>query len=503
MERIKAFMADDGYEPIPILGDEWHDAVVVPFGELSANEYSWRSGNAYLKKEDNATVSWHNTETGQGMYGTGAVSNLAVVAYRYGPNSEYFAVAWYMANGGDTTTILEKAANDSFASNFYLYRGLYEDASSYIIEIDLTEWDDTPSTDPENDPLNMLPQGGEYADLQNFDLTDLISLSEIEEPETLDYGTMITAYQLEASELRAIGDALFITDFWTTLKNKFTGLSDPLSMILSAVELPFSLGVVPSYFAIGGEYVEDTNGQYIGCSKHTGRYKLFDFGSVHIKEVWGTARDYSDTSMDIFLPFVGMKTIDPEICIGSTLQLKANVDVWTGDILYMLHVTNNLYYNAQYVPYRWAGNVATKIPLGRVDSTTPILSAATSIGSIAAGLAVGGPFGAAAGFVSGAKGLSDIANKGFSPLAQSSGGTAGAVGAMDLLYPYIIVKRSIPQYPVDWRKHMGAPRFQTLNLDTISGFTRFANIQLVNMVGASKEEIDTLKTQLITEGIIL
>lgn len=505
MQTIKAFGADSGYSPIPIIGDDYDSAVVLPYAELSPDDYLWKSGNGYLQKIMTTTLQ-HVSVAGtfySGDYAVGNISNIAVVAYTYmSGDVKMLCLAWYMANDGDTSAILDRAHNDNFGSDFYLYRGTYAAAEQYLVDYELTEWDDTPSTDP-NDPENMLPEGGALADTQSYDLTDLIDISEIEEPESINYGSMLTAYQLDAAALQAIGDALFITDFWTTLKNKFSGLSDPLSLILSAVELPFTLGVVPSYFALGGEYVEDTGGHRIGCAKHTGRYVLFDFGSVLIKEVWGTARDYSDTSMDLYLPFVGMKQIDPEICIGSNLHLKANVDVWTGDILYMLHVSNSLYYNTQHVPYRWAGNVATKVPLGRVDATTPILSAATSIGSIAAGMAVGGPFGAAAGFIAGAKGLSDIANKGFSPLTQSSGGTAGAVGAMDLQYPYIIVKRSVPQYPKNWRKHIGAPRFQTLDLQSISGFTRFVDVQLVDMVGASKEEIDALKTQLITEGIIL
>lgn len=396
------------------------------------------------------------------------------------------------------------------------------------------DWDDMPSINPDVDPMNELPQGGEYADLGDWSETFMQSLDDLIEPETLNYGHFLTAYQLESSQLVDIGDFLFDTNFWTALKNKFEGLSDPLSMIVSAVEIPFTLGVVPTTFKLGGVEVEDSGGGAILCSKHTQRYLKYDFGSITLKEVWGTARDYTDCDISIFLPYVGMRRIDPDLGVNASLRLAAIIDVWTGDLNYMLQVSNanmqNKYYASSGVPYRWSGNCGNKIPIGKVDPSTPILNVAASLGSMALGaglMMAAGPAGAAAGagaagaaaagasgagaagigagagmMLSGAKGFMHDLTNGFNPIAQSSGNISGAIGYMDYQYPYLVIKRGIPSYPNNWRAEFGAPRYQEFQVGNLSGYTEFADIHADEINGASDDEKAMIE-DFMKAGVIL
>ena len=423
---------------------------------------------------------------------------------------------------------VDKYNNGQLGTDGWLYRGDWADSQDLIEEI--RDWDETPSTDPDNDPFNENPQGGEFAELGDFDETYQQLLSELPEPETLNYGHFLTAYQLDSGNLVDIGDFLFDTNFWTSLKNKFEGLSDPLSMIVSAVEIPFTLGAVPTTFKLGGIEVENGEGKAIMCAKHSTRYVKYGFGSIRLLEVWGTAKDYTNCDISIFLPYVGMRQIDPDLGVNSVLTLAVIIDVWTGDLNYMLEVNNNSmqnkYYGSAGVPYRWSGNCGNKIPIGKVDPSTPILNVAASLGSMAVGAGmmaltggIGGAAAAATGgmvtagsavgdgagaglITSGARGAMQDLTNGFSPIAQSSGNISGAVGYMDFQYPYLVIKRGVPSYPNNWRQEIGAPRYQEFQVGSLSGYTEFAEIHADAVNGASDDE-KLMIEEMLKAGVIL
>lgn len=462
--------------------------------------------------------------TASGVYSSLTDFNVTILALH---NTESDTLLYRVAPL-DPENFVTKFNNNQLGIDGVLYQGPYEDYAGNIEE--LREWDETPSTDPEDDPFNEFPQGGEFAELGDFDETYQQLLSELLEPETLDYGHFLTAYQLDSGNLVDIGDFLFDTNFWTSLKNKFEGLSDPLSMIVSAVEIPFTLGAVPTTFKLGGIEVENGEGQAIMCAKHSTRYVKYSFGSIRLLEVWGTAKDYTNCDISIFLPYVGMRQIDPDLGVNSVLTLAVIIDVWTGDLNYMLEVNNNSmqnkYYGSAGVPYRWSGNCGNKIPIGKVDPSTPILNVAASLGSMAIGagmmaltggiggaaaaatggmVSAGSAVGAGAGaglLTSGARGAMQDLNNGFSPIAQSSGNISGAIGYMDFQYPYLVIKRGVPSYPNNWRQEIGAPRYQEFLVSSLSGYTEFSEIHADAVNGASDDE-KLMIEDMLKAGVIL
>lgn len=388
------------------------------------------------------------------------------------------------------------------------------------------QWDETPSEDPE-DFKNVLPNGGEYADLGYFDDTDDMLEADMPDPDDLemDYSGLITCYSLFESGLQEFGRALFETNFWTSLMNKFNGLSDPLSMILDCTEIPIGalqgdgtvlceLGGIEVPAPEGGTYFIRTRGR---------RYHKASCGSITLKEVWGSAKDYTDCNISIFLPYCGVKELDPDIVLRCTLTLYVYIDLWNGDLLYLLHASNSdtqkKYFKQENVIYRWTGNCGKKIPLGRVDTSGQILQVASGLATVGLGLAAGGAMGGlafgggatmgnsilGATLYDGGRRTLDAMTNGFRPTVQSSGGVGGSVGRMDYQYPYLIIKRGVPEYPNNWRAEIGAPRNQTFQLSDLrdTGYTLFSHIQLGNMGNATEEEKSELERLLTTEGIIL
>lgn len=409
----------------------------------------------------------------------------------------------------DSSHALLHLHDGGWTYSYTLYNGSLSDAqeSGACEDIDDREWDETPTED-ENNPNNEDAIGGEFADRQPFDWSDNISLNALEDMldsiEELDYGGLIQPIILSESEdlhnLTDLNNGLFNANFWTNLKNRFDGLSDPLSMILDAIELPFRPYGAYGSMKLGGIQVSDGNGHDISVRKMSGRYARTRVGQLTLKEVWGSEKDYSQCSIQIYLPYVGVRDIDTDLAINYRLTLEAVFDLWNGDILYMLHCSNASssykYMTSEFVAYRWNGNCAKKVPLGRVDNTSPILSLLSVARNTAVGYATGGIIGAAVGGGMGAL------NANFNPTVQSSGNLSGSTGRMDFQYAYLIVKRGVPEYPNNWRNEIGAPRNQELLISSLTGYTLFNTVYLENIecMAEEKEELEKLLT---TEGVIL
>ena len=471
-------------------------------GTLSDPVTIWQSGTAYIQ-------SYHYIDS-QG-YSHYAIKYYPLSGWEWGtPTPPWTA--------GETTSydkiyiascvtgnrgFVWISSDDNFPSQLYLYNGTKDNLIAQT-EVN-TNWDDTPSED-ENNPFNENAIGGEFADRGAFDENDLMLLEDMPDPhaDEMGFGGLIMCYALHEIELVRISESLFLPNFWTSLKNKFEGLSDPMSFILDAVELPLPItdyGIGP--FKLGGIKVQDSGGNDIGCATYPYRFKKYDMGTIALKEVWGSEKDYSCTTISIFLPYVGVKELDPDIVLNSRLTLVLYVDRWNGDILYLLHASNNLarqkYYRQENVVYRFAGNCGRKVPLGRVDNSNQIIQAVSGLAGIGAGYAMGGVVGAVGGAV---PTIQNIAAGNFKPTVQTSGGVSGNTGRMDYQQAYLIIKRGVPEYPNGWRGEMGAPRNQMLTISSLSGYTLFSTVYLENIECMAEEKAE-LERLLTTEGVIL
>lgn len=413
---------------------------------------------------------------------------------------------------------------------------VYAGTDSVLVEE--RDWDETPSED-ETDPESIEPQGGEYADRGNFSETHIMDLLNLPNPEltmTMNYGGFLRTYVLDQTRLTAVGSSLFSPNFWTGLKQKFEGLSDPLQMIVNCIQIPiWDIGGSSGTMRIGGVEVEDEQGHKISVKMTSSRYIKASMGAVTLKEIWGSEKDYNDVSISIFLPYVGIKELDPDIVVGCTMTLTCYIDIWTGDVLYLLHVSNasaaKKYFTAQSVPYRWSGNCAKTVPIGRVDNTNKMLTMAGAIAGLGAGAMLAGIGGAAVagGVLSGAAGAvgassaalgsglgtmkaggalaavsaAKALHSGFNPTVHSSSGVTGSSGQMDYQYAYLMVKRGVPKYPNNWREQIGAVNYQTFQGVSMDGYTLFSEIHLTGMADASEAERAELERILTEEGVIL
>ena len=454
----------------------------------------WEGGGGYLKTYGVAgsqTNTWNVTR--KTLAGSDhSYQDTIVSSYNLEPGGAVFVWAFVLADGTfriqafpQRTDDYEHALYQINGSYTYwgneLFDGTWDEDSPLVEYVD--DWDESPSAD-ENDPERTGPQGGEYADTNPLGYGN----DDIDVPDTvneMDYSGLINAYQLDNGTLFAVGEAIFSSNTWQNLKLRFDGIGDPISYIISAVEIPYDARSTPTQFMLGGVLVEGPSGS-VAVNKIGKRYHILNFGSINLKETWGTEKDYTTTDISIYLPYVGVKDLDTSIVMNSVITVKAFLDVWNGDLLYMIVVDNKAaaykYLGSHGIVYRFQGNCGKQIPIGKVDNSNQMMAMTGAMASMGVGLMTANPMmaiGGAAGLIGGAA---------MSPKVSTAGGITGAIGRADVQYPYLIIKQSVPVYPKGWRAHFGAPRYQTLKIGDLTGYVKCADVHAENIEGANDAE---------------
>ena len=81
-----------------------------------------------------------------------------------------------------------------------------------------------------------------------------------------------------------------------------------------------------------------------------------DCGSVTIEETHMNSLDYEKTTVEVFLPFIGLQTLDTVKVMGKTIKLLYKVSVLTGDCIAMLIDSNNIMFET------FNGSMSFKVP---------------------------------------------------------------------------------------------------------------------------------------------
>lgn len=225
----------------------------------------------------------------------------------------------------------------------------------------------------------------------------------------------------------------------------------------------------------------------------TNQYETIDCGTVTISEHFGDARDYVNTTIDIMLPFIGIRQLNTADIVGSTINLKYTCDVLTGVCLAQIFVTKS---GVTQCLYQYEGNCSVQIPLTAADRSRLVSGLTSSLASAVAGGAAGGPVGAIGGAVMGAvSGLSHSAT------LQRTGGLSGNSGAMGIKTPYIIITRKMANQLDDYYNKMGAAASYTARLGDLNGFTKVRSVQ-VDTLSCSSYEKEQIESYL-TSGVII
>lgn len=217
------------------------------------------------------------------------------------------------------------------------------------------------------------------------------------------------------------------------------------------------------------------------------QYVTVDCGSVDLDEYFGNVFDYSPfTSVSIYLPFIGIVSLNVEDVMRSTVSVTYGVDVFTGACLAMVEVVRDSH---TVVMYQYSGVASVEYPLtGSVHSglINGILGIAGGIAGVAAAAS-------GVGAVAGASAIAGgIANLNRSNNARS-GSFSGNVGAMGIKKPYLIIERPQTKVAETFPTLDGFPTNYSIRLGDCSQHVVCKTVH-VSGISATEKELQMIES---------
>lgn len=272
-----------------------------------------------------------------------------------------------------------------------------------------------------------------------------------------------------------------------------------------------------------------------------------DCGTLKLDPYYGSALDYSPyTKVSIFLPYIGMVSVDTDEVMGRTLQIKYRTDICSGACVAKILVDGN-------VLYQYTGHCAINIPFSAADFSSYV-SSVMSTAKLAGTLALGasgalGPVAVSEITQQTGEAITKTVNTernpetgrqirlssqtqtrtpseitttkasyaGISPAnvtntvgevisskphVEHSGSFSGTSGYLGVRRPYVIIKRPNMCMPANYQSLNGFPCMITLKLGDCKGFTRVQQVVLSNMGKATNPEQAEI-LGLLKNGVIL
>jgi hypothetical protein len=213
------------------------------------------------------------------------------------------------------------------------------------------------------------------------------------------------------------------------------------------------------------------------------QYVTVDCGSVDMQEYFGNVFDYPPyTEVSIYLPFIGIRQLDPSDVMRSTISVKYHVDVLTGACLAEVNVQRDA---SGGTLYTFSGDAAVRYPVSSgsyMGIVSGLIGVATSIVSGNLLPALGG-----------ATRLHTNVDR--------SGSFTGNSGAMGSKVPYLIISRPQTAMADKFETLSGYPSNTFTPLSACKGFTqvKYCHVENLSATETEKNEIE----QLLKEGVIL
>lgn len=292
---------------------------------------------------------------------------------------------------------------------------------------------------------------------------------------------LYTVYNPSNANLNSLGAYLWDASIVRQLVELFT--NNPMDAIISLHQIYATPATGSAQHIILGCLDSGVSADVV-----TDQYVTIDCGTVNVPELYGDARDYTGVQCEVFLPFIGLRTLDCHDVICCSVNIVYHIDVYTGSTLAEIRVSKQ---GVTQTLYTFEGNCSVQIPLTAADRSRMVQGiVAATTGLITGG--VGAMAGAAAASALGGAAQTSI---------QKSSGFSGNAGAMGCKKPYIVVTRQKSADAVNYQHMIGNPTNKQVRLIDCRGFTKVSSVH-VDIPRATDQE-KLLIEQRLKEGIVI
>lgn len=209
-----------------------------------------------------------------------------------------------------------------------------------------------------------------------------------------------------------------------------------------------------------------------------------DCGSLDVNEYFGTFLDYQ-TNVSIYLPYIGIKSLNVNDVMDSNIHLVYNVDNQTGECVAFIKC-NKFNQNLNSVMYSFSGNMGTQLPINSRDTSTQYLALLNATSQMVAG-----------NYVS----ATNIAVTGLSPTIEKAGRLDSNSGNISVLRPYLIVERPMWQKPSNYGEYQGETAYIYDKLSNLSGYVEIEAVKS-ELNGVPKESRERI-IELLQNGVYI
>ena len=332
-------------------------------------------------------------------------------------------------------------------------------------------------------PMATESQGGTDGDFDissdSLDIPDLPSEGVAISPRAGDL------YLCNETVLGNLQRQLFDSNISAAIKDIFTNVPD---CILSIMSFPLPTSAYTVRFASN----IFAGGQDLGNTTETNvikRYIEYDCGTVNLHLFWDSALDLNPyTKLNIFIPGVGMRPLDADICMSHDIGLKYHIDLLTGVCVAFITVDGDVY-------QQHTGNIGQQMAFSGTRNgqiMTGILSGLAGNASNVANMS--NP-------ISGASNLVATTLSAFKVPRTVIGNFGGSTAQLAVQQPYIEIERPIQQLPRDYTKYNAYPCYMTAQLINLSGWTEVQDI-FIDDIDCTQAEREKL-LNLLHNGVIL
>lgn len=322
---------------------------------------------------------------------------------------------------------------------------------------------------------------------------------DVEIPSISPVSAVTMQYAATAQEIGKLIDWLMTDDFLTNISKVF---NEPTEYLIGCKYYPFDLSLhSPLGVGTAGTYRVGNMNTPIGV---TAAPIYSDFNrklgecSFLVEPYYGNFLDYSPyTKYDLYLPYIGYKTINPNDIVNRTLKVAYYTDLTEGRVLAQVWADTTMLES-------YEGQLAYDIPLSSSDGRERAVktmqiatSAAGTIGGAAFGGAIGGAAGAVGGALSAAPSLINQVSA-LAPHIDKGGAVSSDINGFNPQDVYLIMTRPIMAQPQNFGQVQGYAASYGGTVSEFSGFLQCREIS--GGTGATAAENDMIN-ELLRGGI--
>lgn len=223
-------------------------------------------------------------------------------------------------------------------------------------------------------------------------------------------------------------------------------------------------------------------------------------GEVQVPEYYNNALDYSDTTWELYLPYIGFVPLNASEITGASVSVSYKIDILTGTCCATVSVTKN---NVNLMLYTYSGNCAFEIPISSASYQAATASLIGTVGATAAALgSIAMTGGVSAPLAVAAIGGGVNTMRQFdTPGVKRSGCMSANAGFLAWHKPYLVAHRPLSAMATNYEQYEGFPTNQLALLSNCSGFTRIKECHLGSMTCTEEEKLEI--ERLLKQGVIL